>query len=191
MSTESELFDRLTNGSRVAYGAVARGEVDAVRRYQAPDRFYVVVNRVLRGDRSIAGEEARVAAKVINGLDAVVKRWVTPEPLRVFRGVRNAAQVFGTVPPRPGTQLVPRGFVSTSIYRDVAVSEFTVPAAAGRGALLEIDVPVGTPAIWVPPLGVPELARQGELVLNRGIRLSLGDCRAEGGIVVVTCEVVP
>jgi len=59
---------------------------------------------------------------------------------------------------------VTRSFLSTTIFRDVAVAEFTLPPGSDGPAILEIDVPAGTPAVWVPPLGDPALAYQGELL---------------------------
>lgn len=92
---------------------------------------------------------------------------------------------------RVDVPLVTRSFLSTTIVRDVAVSEFTIPPGRGGPALLEIDVPVGTPAIWVPPLGDPMLAYQGELLLPRRLPLSVRASRDEAGILVVDCEVQP
>ena len=55
---------------------------------------------------------------------------------------------------------------------------------------MEIEVPVGAPAIWVPPLGDPALAYQQELILDRRARVHVGDRHVDGGTLVVNCEVL-
>ena len=62
-------------------------------------------------------------------------------------------------------QLIAETFVSTTIYRQVAIDEFTRPPGPGGPALLEVEAPAGTPGLWLPPAGDPDLAYQGELLL--------------------------
>lgn len=79
--------------------------------------------------------------------------------------------------------------MSTSLDREVAVDEFTVPPGESGAALLELEVPAGVHAIWAPPLGDPALAYQAELILDRGVRIIPRQQRTEAGILVVDCEV--
>ena len=120
---------------------------------------------------------------IVAGLTRLLQRWRTSEPLRVYRGMRNRAGF----PPDP--PIVIRGFLSTTIHRRIALDEFTVPAGGGGAALLEIHVPVGKPAVWVPPLGDPGLAYQGELLLPRDLGLVVGSEHEDAGILVYDCEV--
>ena len=165
-------------------------EISALRRYQARDRTYELVNRLLRGDPGadeLSDEQDAAVRDIVRRLNQLLNRWRTPEPIRAYRGLRSRVglDIVGDVP------LVTRSFLSTTIVRGVAVSEFTVPPGPGGPAILEIDVPAGTPAVWVPPLGDPALAYQGELLLPRRLPLMVRASRDEAGILVVDCEVQP
>ncbi|HVA03757.1 MAG TPA: ADP-ribosyltransferase [Acidimicrobiales bacterium] len=120
---------------------------------------------------------------IVGGLNELLKRWRTSEPLMVYRGLRS----------RTGLALDPnlesRSFLSITIARDVALGEFTVPGGPGGPVLLEISVPAGTPGVWVPALGDP--AYQSELLLGRGVQLAVRDRRDEAGILALACEVEP
>lgn len=169
---------------------VVDSEVSALRRYQAMDRTYELVNRLLRGEPGadeLSDEQDAAVRDIVRHLNRTLNRWRTPEPIRAYRGLRSRVG-FDTVADVP---LVTRSFLSTTIVRDVALSEFTIPPGPGGPALLEIDVPAGTPAVWVPPLGDPALAYQGELLLPRRLPLMVRTSRDEPGILVVDCEVQP
>lgn len=116
-------------------------------------------------------------------------RWQLPENVRDFRGQRSMNRVFGGRP-RVGAELEAESFFSTTIQRDVAVREFTVRPGPGGPVLLEISLPAGASALWVPPVGDPALAYQGELLLPRRIPLAVRAEREEPGILVLDCEVV-
>lgn len=96
-------------------------------------------------------------------------------------GLRDAPRALGETP-TAGEVLESKSFLSTTIHRDVAMREFTAPPGSGGAALLEIEVPAGTPALWVPPLGDPVLRYQGELVLPRGTELRIRGHREDAGI---------
>jgi len=68
----------------------------------------------------------------------------------------------------------------------VAVAEFTAP----NGALLEIEVPAGTPAIWVAGIGATTLRRQGELLLGGGHWIEITRSRVDHGLGVLSAEVL-
>jgi hypothetical protein len=58
-------------------------------------------------------------------------------------------------------------FFATTVDRGIAEEEFTEPALAP--ALYRIRVEASTEAVWIPPLGVPDEARQMELLLLPGL----------------------
>ncbi|MHB1444982.1 MAG: ADP-ribosyltransferase [Acidimicrobiales bacterium] len=184
-----DLAARLTEAVRAAVMPLATDpELAALRHYQGLDRTYELVNQFLRGQRQaddLSAAEAAEVRSIIGGINELLKRWRTPEPLVVYRGLRG----------RTGLSLDPnlesRSFLSTTIARDVALGEFTVPSGPGGSVLFEISVPAGTPGVWVPALGDPALAYQGELLLGRGVQLAVRDRRDEGGILVLDCEVEP
>lgn len=168
---------------------VQHRELSALRRYQGRDRSYDLINRFLRREldpASLTEQQQLMVDEVVTALDSLMRRWRTPEPLRVYRGLRR--RDLDAI--QPGANPA-RSFVSTTIDRDVAIREFTEPAGASGPSLMHIDVPVGVPAIWVPPLGDPILADQGELILDRRIRIAAGQRRDEDGMLVVDCEVLP
>lgn len=182
-----ELATRLTESTRVVAASATDGELAAVRRYQALDRTYEMVNRLLRyepGADELSDAELADVRDIVRGLSQLLERWRTPEPLRVYRGLRSRAGLTDV-------RIITRSFLATTIVRDIAIDEFTVPPAPGGPALLEIDVPAGVPAVWVPPLGDPALAYQGELLLPRRLLLLVRSSSEEAGIVVVNCEVEP
>lgn len=189
-NADQDLAARLTEHvRREALPLVGDAEISALRRYQALDRSYELVNEFLRAERhpdELADDELVAVRTLVRDLDVLLARWRTPEPVRVYRGLRS--RVGFDVDESPA---VSRSFLSTTVFRDVAIGEFTVPPGHGGPALLEIDVPAGTPGVWVPPLGESALAYQGELLLGREVRLAVRDSDVEAGILVVDCEVEP
>lgn len=68
--------------------------------------------------------------------------------------------------------------------------EFTVPPGPGGPILLEISLPAGTRALWVPPVGDPALSpTKATCSSPRRIRLAVRAEREEAGILVLDCEV--
>lgn len=165
-----DLAVRLTESARAATAALSADEATALRRYQGLDRTYELVSAVLRGLRSpedLTTEQADLVIDIIDLLTATAERWRIPEPIRLYRGQRSINRVFGTET-RIGRILETESFLSTTIYRAVALEEFTSPPGLGGPVLLEIEVAAGTPGLWLPPAGEPTLAYQGELLLPAG-----------------------
>lgn len=187
---DQDLAARLTEHvRRELLPLVDDAEIVALRRYQALDRSYELVNAVLRAERhpdELSNDELVAVRALVRDLDVLLARWRTPEPVRVYRGLRS--RVGFDVDESPA---VSRSFLSTTVFRDVAVREFTVPPGPGGPAVLEIDVPAGTPGVWGPPLGDRALAYQGEVLLGREVRLVVRDSDFKAGILVVDCEVEP
>ncbi len=168
---------------------ISAAERDALRRYQALDRTYELVNQVLRGERhpgTLSADEALAGREIARGLTEMLRRWRTPKAVVAYRGVRSRSRLD-----LAAGRLLSNSFLSTALFRVVAVDEFTVPAGADGPALMEIAIPSGMPAVWVPPLGDPALAYQGELLLDRGATVVVRGSRDEDGILVVDCEVEP
>jgi len=190
---DEDLAARLTEDARGVTEAFTAEEVAAIRRYQGLDRTYALVAEVLRNPGSaddLTDEQADVVDTIVRVLSAATRRWRVPVPVQVFRGQRSLARVFGAEA-RVGRTIQPAMFLSTSISRDVAVQEFAAPPGPGGAALFEVSVPAGTRGLWLPPIGDPALAYQGELLLPRRTRLLVRDEREEAGILVLDCEVLP
>lgn len=190
---DNELAERLAESARTVTASLTADEVEAVRRYQGRDRTYELVAAVLRNPKSsddLTEEQADLVDRIVRLLSAATRRWRTPFSMPVYRGQRSLDQVFGAGP-RVGRTIQPTTFLSTSIYRDVALEEFAAPPGPGGPALLELVVPAGTYGLWLPPIGDPELAYQGELLLSRRTRVLVRGEREEAGILVLDCEVLP
>lgn len=141
----SDLAARLTEAAEAVATALTDDEVAAIRRYQGLDRSYELVASVLRGLRSpedLTAGEAELVTMILRALPVSIARWEVPEPLRVYRGQRSVARLLGSGP-RDQRVLVANSFLSTTIFREVALEEFTKPAGPGGPALLEISVPAG------------------------------------------------
>lgn len=189
----NELAKRLAESARTVTASLTEEEVEAVRRYQGRDRTYELVAAVLRNPRSsddLTEEQADLVDRIVRVLSAATRRWRTPASMPVYRGQRSLDQVFGAGP-RVGRTIQPATFLSTSIFRDVALEEFAAPPGPGGPALFEVVVPGGTQGLWLPPIGDPELGYQGELLLPRRTRLLVRAEREEAGILVFDCEVLP
>lgn len=193
---EEDVARRLTVASEGLRLLATEDELDALRRYQALDRTYALVNELLRGERRqdmLTEDEIEAVRAILTGLDRLLERWSTPEPLLPYRGQRSLTRAFDLAEaerPKVGAMIESTAFLSTTIYREVALDEFTTPAGTGGPALIEIEVPAGSPALWVPPLGDPALAYQGELLLPRGVSVRVRGHRVDAGILVIDCEVV-
>jgi hypothetical protein len=143
----------------------------SVRAWQGLDRTYELVQRMARraGPHDLTPAQARIASAMWMHLDAAIASGSTPLALVVYRGVRDLRRTFGAGDPRTvvGHRIRLRGYTATTVSESVAVEEFS----GSRGALLEVVVPAGTPALWVAAIGDPTLRRQGELLLKDGIHL--------------------
>lgn len=185
MSDQADLAAQLNAKVRTTVEATEL-ETRALVTYQSLDRGYDLVNKVLRREvdlGSLSPDEANTVEMVVEGLTRLVRRWSVPEPVRTYRGLRSRDALDLT------SLYVAETFVSTSLEREIAIEEFTVPPGARGAALLELEVPAGVSAIWAPPLGDPTLAYQAELILDRGVRIIPRQQRTEAGILVVDCEV--
>lgn len=188
-----DLATRLTAAARPVTESLAEEERAAIRRYQALDRTYELVAAVLRGQVSpdaLPAEDAEAVTAIIDALTPATNRWRLPEPLRLYRGQRSSSRVRRTWMTVGGVGIADT-FVSTTIYKQVAIDEFTQPPGPGGPILLDIDAPAGTPGLWLPPAGEPDLAYQGELLLPRETRIGVRGQRTEAGILVLDCEVPP
>jgi len=194
MSTpEQDVAARLTEAARAVTESFSPDEATAIIRYQARDRTYELVAAVLRNPRAaeeLTEEQADLVDTIVRVLSSATRRWRVPEPLRVYRGQRSLERVFGAEA-RVGRTIQPATFLSTTISRDVAAEEFATPPGPGGPALLEMDVPAGAPGLWVPPIGDPVFAYQGELLLPRRTQVLVRGERYEAGIIILDCEVLP
>ncbi|OBA39662.1 hypothetical protein A5766_02680 [Gordonia sp. 852002-51296_SCH5728562-b] len=112
----------------------------------------------------------------------------------VYRGVRSAPKVFGldtsALSDLIGQTVPLSGYFATSVHRAVAANEFTRPPSSPGPALLELEVPAGTPALWIPPLGDGALAYQGELLLSSYVVLQILGVDEAGSLPTIRAVIV-
>lgn len=157
----------------------------SVHRWQGRDRFYQQVQRAVKDDPD-ASDEARDVADDLTTLAAPLTQRVV-----VWRGIRSIDNTFG-VPREKLASLIGRTFevdqfFATTADRRVAEAEFTEPSTTP--ALYEIAVQAGTEAIWVPPLGAAEEARQQELLLLPGVETRIVAVDLLGELPIIEVEV--
>lgn len=157
----------------------------SVRRWQGRDRFYRQVQRAARDDPE-ASDEARQVADDLASLARELTQQIV-----VWRGIRSIDNTFAM--PAAGLHtLVGQTFeidqfFATTVDRRIAEGEFAEPAPAP--ALYRIRVEAGTEAVWIPPLGVPDEARQMELLLLPGLEARILAVDQSGVLPIVDLEV--
>lgn len=168
-SGDDGLLGRLDEMFASQAASATESERAAVRRWQSTDRFYQLVQAVLRS----SGDDAAAAA-VAEQMTGLMARGRTSSEIVAWRGVRSSVNTFeldsGDLGPLVGSHFTARGFLATSTLRS-AVEAFLVPDGPGGAVILKLTVPSGEPALWVPPLGDPSLAPQAELVLRPDRRI--------------------
>jgi hypothetical protein len=166
-------------------------QLDAIRTWQRTDRSYELVQAILRGTlnpAALAPGERRHAEMLIADLDDAIASWHTAHPLTVYRGIRSLVRAFGVKHPNdlPNRPTPRGGFTAASVHRHVALTEFVGPG----GALLELELPAGTPALWVAGVGDRRLRRQGEVLLQDRLELRITDVRHDGEMTVLSMAVI-
>lgn len=162
----------------------------SIRAWQRTDRTYELLQRVRReieiSDMPPLGIESAITMGA--HLDAAIATGRLIFPLVVYRGLRSLRRALGHDCPSEvvGRTFMFGGYSATSVSRRVAVDQFTT----ARGALLEIILAAGTPALWIAGVGERELRNQGELLLPDGVLLHVYSHRQEGPIPVFSAEVI-
>ena len=109
-------------------------------------------------------EQIRDLLAAVAALTEACSREVTPFELTVYRGVTHAGhrqllEALGVSSLRPGDVIVEAAFVATSVYEAMATSRMGAP---GDALLLELFVPAGVAAAWLP--AATDVIDQGELL---------------------------
>jgi hypothetical protein len=121
--------------------------------------------------------------KDLDVLDAALRAQPVPEDVLVHRGV--AEDAFGSpLDQLKGTVQQGEGYMSTWVGTPTSG-----PSGGRHPVQLNIRVPQGTPAIYIPSVA----GRRGEqeLLLGRGLRLYIHDVRRVGQRWVVDAEIIP
>jgi hypothetical protein len=165
-------------GNQYVEGEAGVALENALRRYTSMG--YATINARMRGQtlltgnyaRSVQGQEdAKNADQYIASMHAAMRPLT--EPLTVYRGINRAGvlQLFNTSQPDAqdvGTEFMDKAFVSTS--RDSAEGYWH---GQKGGAMMEIHVPAGTPALDVVAALGHDLKNEEEVVLQDGAHFRL------------------
>lgn len=148
------------------------------------ERYYAQVQQAALGNPTT--QHALEIAEDLQELMAPL-----PEPVEVWRGIRDTEKAFGVPVDRieelVDTELESTAFFATSLDRVVAETEFTRPGR--QPAMYKVAVQAGTPALWVQPLGAPENAYQRELLFPPGVVLRILGIERSYGVPVIEVEV--
>lgn len=188
-SAAAELLVRLDRAFAPQHGRLSVAQVASIRAWQRTDRAYEVVQRMVRDEaEGLSRGDLRAALAMHRHLSEAIATARLPFPARVYRGVRSTKDAFGADTPVEvvGQRYTLEGYFATSIFREVAVREFTT----SEGALMEVALPSGLPALWVAGVGSPSLRRQGELLLDDGLQIRLHGTRREQGLRVLSVEAI-
>jgi hypothetical protein len=162
----------------------------SVRAWQQTDRTYEMVQRIARGWGASGRSSIDIdrAGTIRAHLDIAIANGRMPFEGVVYRGLRDLGSILhGSAPgDAVGRRIPQRGYLAATAIKSVAVGEFV----GRRGALLEIVVPVGTPALWVAGVGHPLLRRQAELLLRDEIDLHVYSLSWFGSIPMLSTKVV-
>lgn len=166
------------------------GERSALSAWQSTDRFYQKVQGTLRGDLAdpITAANRRRVERTIEGLATATRVEAIPRDLTVYRGIRRLERLPGIEGAEDlvGLEITEPGFLATTIDPGVATGQFT---GAG-GAIMQIAVPGGHPAAWIPLVSRRALVEQLELLLPDGVTLKIVAVRP-GSPPTLICQVVP
>lgn len=144
--------------------------------------------------QTLSGREAARALDIAESvsltmfnLDLTIQNSALPNDVMLHRGIRSMRRTFGTDSARDlvGRTHTDLGYVAGSVYREVALRDFTTP----KGALIAVQVPRTRPALWVARAGDPRLAWQGEVLLQARTSIQIHTIDDQAEIPVIYGEV--
>ena len=159
--------------ARVSTEPLPPAERQALSNYQGGK--YIAIQDYARTGNAGDYDSERAAKAEQRALDSAIRRGAAPRDVLVYRGIGAAREgITGEV--KVGSVIRDRGYSSTSISRDVAHG-----FAEGKldATVLEIEVPRGSPAAFVPGDGS---LQEAELLLPRGSRFEVLAVRTENGV---------
>lgn len=141
-------------------------EFDAI--YEYTSEGYGPINRYLyKGhDPEVSPEQDEMIANLIENLDSAFEETQAPFAYTVYSGLSDR---YSAEDIEPGSEYIFRGYLSTSLRHDVAISSF-----AGGGEMsvvLQIEIAKGQKSIYVDPLSEHEGER--ETILPRGTKIKV------------------
>lgn len=140
-------------------------ELQAIADYTG-DAFTEINRYLYKGhDDGVDTNKADTIGQTIDALDSAFEDTQTPFPFTVYSGLsgRYRAEKIS-----PGNEYIFRGYISTSLSHDVAISSFT---DSKESVVLQIEVAKGQKAIYVD--SVSAIDGELETLLPRGSKIKV------------------
>lgn len=140
-------------------------ELDAIINYTG-DAFNEINRYLYKGhDEGADANRADAVGRMVDALDSAFDETQAPFPFTVYSGLSGRYKAEKI---QPGGEYIFRGYISTSLSHDVAISGFTDSA---EPVVLQIEVAKGQKAIYVDNLS----STDGELetLLPRGSKVKI------------------
>lgn len=140
-------------------------ELQAIQDYTGDS--FIDINRYLyKGhDEGVDANRADVIGQTIDALDSAFEETEAPFPFTVYSGLSGRYRAEKIV---PGNEYIFRGYISTSLSHDVAISGFT---DSKESVVLQIEVGKGQKAIYVD--SVSSIDGELETLLPRGSKVKI------------------
>jgi hypothetical protein len=140
-------------------------ELQAIQDYTGDS--FIDINRYLyKGhDEGVDANRADVIGQTIDALDSAFEETEAPFPFTVYSGLSGRYRAEKIV---PGNEYIFRGYISTSLSHDVAISSFT---DSKESVVLQIEVGKGQKAIYVD--SVSSIDGELETLLPRGSKVKI------------------
>jgi hypothetical protein len=157
-----EWWDNLTGSER-----------EMLREYQGIG--HELVNRYLRTGYIKVGYDKAAIDYMMKYLDSATSKGVLKRSTILYRGIDDLAGIMGaTGKALVGKTFVEKGYMSTSLHRDIAVGEF---GGGGGGALFRIKARAGTKGGYLGSLSKPQMGHEREFLVHRGARYRITGVR--------------
>jgi hypothetical protein len=105
-----------------------------------------------------------------------------PDGVKVYRGVRHLDRLGVDIDGDGSATYIARSVLATSLSAPMAANFVTMFSDSTLPAVIELSLPRGHMALWIPPIGDPALAYEAELLLPIGTRFQVTSaCPAEVG----------
>lgn len=151
-------------------------EIDAIQEYA--DIAYSKINRLLRKKNSSTDKDSYKESKsYILNISKALKKFKTPEPISVFRGIKESAtkRLLENIE-KGNTEFIDNGFCSTT------TDSFIARDFSEGGYLLKIYVPKGTHAASIKSLSTYD---EKEILIDKGSKFQVKYIDDENKIIYV------
>ena len=165
---DDELYATLRDEQRAYIESLTQDEMQAIASYQSMD--YEDINAGLRGNATLRAEYD----KTIRTVDRVIDKASLDFNTTVYRGISDDTGAFDNI--QIGDRITDKGFLSTSPNPAVAEAFANSTVIQGKPVVLEIEVPMGQPAL---ASDVASARLAGEIETGASLRLADDDMIAE------------